>query len=426
MTTHINPETGEHGKCTASVRDCPYQKQGNELGIRTHFKTIKEAKLAGEQVKENIYGSFKTLDKDKKKNLATPDAAEITRIISDNEATAEELDSLPDSAFDLINFDKLSRKQNASTEFINRLLTTDAKLYTGLNSYLSNIAELPNCPKEIKRKIEELKSDRVLASRDATLTAQELKTLLNKDYSQYPKLLQEYKRDWVDTSVLPHDNLDEETKIAVLNGDNSSHREMILARHKADTPAYKDAVMEIARSIDDKKLQRFAHEALVNGKAATAEDLHEIANQAAENNDNFILGRIGIHQNTTPELLKAMSKSRSNFVKSMIAANNKTPDDVLIRLSNAKNSDIVESLIDNEKELPVKAQTNIAKNNLHNLLTMPMFARNDMNAAALDILADSSIAEIREEVKKHPKTSMKTLLRMNERERLYQADEDEV
>jgi len=63
MTTHINPETGEHGKCTATVKDCPYQKQGNKLGIETHFKTIKEAKVAGETIKENIYGSFASVNK---------------------------------------------------------------------------------------------------------------------------------------------------------------------------------------------------------------------------------------------------------------------------------------------------------------------------------------------------------------------------
>jgi len=40
MTIHVNPETGEHGKCTASIRDCPYQKKGNELGIKTHFETL--------------------------------------------------------------------------------------------------------------------------------------------------------------------------------------------------------------------------------------------------------------------------------------------------------------------------------------------------------------------------------------------------
>jgi len=63
MTTHINPETGEHGKCTATKKLCPYQKQGEELGIETHFRTVREAKIAGEHLKESMFGEFKTLDK---------------------------------------------------------------------------------------------------------------------------------------------------------------------------------------------------------------------------------------------------------------------------------------------------------------------------------------------------------------------------
>jgi len=63
MTIHINPETGEHGKCSATIKDCPYQKKGDELHVVTHFKTVGEAKTAGEHLKEKLYGSFSTVDK---------------------------------------------------------------------------------------------------------------------------------------------------------------------------------------------------------------------------------------------------------------------------------------------------------------------------------------------------------------------------
>jgi len=63
MTYHINPETGEHGKCTATKKSCPYQKQGEELGIITHFKTLKESKAAAENLKESLYGTFGTVNK---------------------------------------------------------------------------------------------------------------------------------------------------------------------------------------------------------------------------------------------------------------------------------------------------------------------------------------------------------------------------
>jgi len=63
MTTHINPATGEHGKCTATVKLCPYQNQGDLLGITTHFRTVKEAKLAGERLREESLGAFKTFNK---------------------------------------------------------------------------------------------------------------------------------------------------------------------------------------------------------------------------------------------------------------------------------------------------------------------------------------------------------------------------
>jgi len=85
MTIHINPETGEHGKCTATVKDCPYQKKGEDLDVVTHFRTVKEAISAGEELKELLYGSFGVVDKTDDVN--TNDAS----IVKQEELSPEEI-----------------------------------------------------------------------------------------------------------------------------------------------------------------------------------------------------------------------------------------------------------------------------------------------------------------------------------------------
>jgi len=87
MTTHINPETGEHGTCNAKIK-CPFQKKGEELGIVTHFNTVREAKAAGEKIQESLYGTFGTLDKNTPKPVAKKTVAKpkVITITSNQEA----------------------------------------------------------------------------------------------------------------------------------------------------------------------------------------------------------------------------------------------------------------------------------------------------------------------------------------------------
>jgi len=80
---HMNPETGETGKCDAKVQ-CPFQKVGDELGMTTHFKTLDEVNSAGESRKTELFGAFGVIDGDKSKSL----------VMSNKKLTSEELKML--------------------------------------------------------------------------------------------------------------------------------------------------------------------------------------------------------------------------------------------------------------------------------------------------------------------------------------------
>lgn len=54
---HINPETKEIGKCTASIQDCRYGATAQ------HYSTIQEAYEASEQMLQEEYGNFTNLAK---------------------------------------------------------------------------------------------------------------------------------------------------------------------------------------------------------------------------------------------------------------------------------------------------------------------------------------------------------------------------
>lgn len=58
---HVNPETGEVGDCTASIRDCKYSNGTNE----NHYATREEAEHAGQVVLQDKYGTFNQMKKSK-------------------------------------------------------------------------------------------------------------------------------------------------------------------------------------------------------------------------------------------------------------------------------------------------------------------------------------------------------------------------
>jgi len=99
MTIHINPETGEHGKCTATKKLCPYQKQGEALGIETHFRTVRDAKIAGEQVKESLYGSFASVDKVNESAISNNNGNSVDALTDEDIAENEKFIGLFEKAF---------------------------------------------------------------------------------------------------------------------------------------------------------------------------------------------------------------------------------------------------------------------------------------------------------------------------------------
>lgn len=80
---HINPETKEIGKCTASIQDCRYGATAH------HYSTIQEAYEASEQMLQEEYGNFSSIEKksfDKKDfTQRIPAGASLSVYIDEND-----------------------------------------------------------------------------------------------------------------------------------------------------------------------------------------------------------------------------------------------------------------------------------------------------------------------------------------------------
>jgi len=89
--SHINPETGEAGRCTAQW-NCPYAKLGKELNMETHFPTIKEARAVGEKIKEKMFGEFSVTVNGKQKSID-----DLIKLAKKDKLTTDELHELAKS-----------------------------------------------------------------------------------------------------------------------------------------------------------------------------------------------------------------------------------------------------------------------------------------------------------------------------------------
>lgn len=64
---HVNPESGEYGTCSASVRLCIYQSGSGE----NHFDTENEAKVAAEKILQSKYSQFSRRTKNDNRSKST-------------------------------------------------------------------------------------------------------------------------------------------------------------------------------------------------------------------------------------------------------------------------------------------------------------------------------------------------------------------
>jgi len=215
----------------------------------------------------------------------------------------------------------------------------------------------------------------------------------------------------------------------------------LLSNHPVKTQEYADTLKKLFNS-DKADVAHKAKMQYVESDFVQAEELFDMANKIAstdyDNPDNYsatdntqfyvkkemqkqydenLLVAICKNSKTTPQLLKKLSKNKSSWVKSIIAGNENTPQDVLLRYSTMSDRSGLISALGQNKKLPVEAQMNIAKNKSHKFWTLEKLLSNQsLDPAVIDYLADNGPKQLTATIKKHPRVSMKTLLKLSERE----------
>jgi len=545
-TYHINPETGETGKCEAKVRECPFQKQGNELGMTTHFPSLKQANVAGENLKEKMYGSFGVIDKDTDslegaRKLAEDKTVKLTaeelhKLISKNDSAIESslasrsdlnlqtvqdilssstppLETLcrnkdlpkggygalwnhitdarknmeflggfyasrfagflvanpstpPDVLENIIEYKHFTGVTDVDNLFNNphldaRLLdkiyeNAEANHWLRSGDYNIAIAENPktstetlrklatssmppintllaneNLPKDLKKEFTTWLDYNSKAGDMENTTSEELHEIVKANYGLLLKETGE-KLPIYDLirKALRNPNLGEDDFAkALIDLRSTDITEMMQARimrrehGKALTPKEINASIKYVKDSYDDSKNKAILRTVLNLDLST-EQIKELTEYSLANKTlDWVPGRILHNPNTSPEVLKRMSTNRQIVVKRAIAENANTPKDVLVKYSKMKNSRLLQSLCRNDN-LPVEVQLNIARtSNEENLyaVQLGLLEHPGIDTKTLDVLADSRIHGIVEKVKNHPKTSMKTLLRLSSEN----ADEDE-
>jgi len=439
MTTHINPETGEHGKCTAIKKDCPYQKKGDELGLSTHFKTVKEAKLAGEKIKEELYGQFGTVAGEG--NTSKNAEAELNELLQ-KKSIDQILNSVKTSpeVLKLIAKDKLKRDSGIANRAVLKPLlknrNTDAEtleIIAQQNLWAwerADIATHSNCPKEL---LDEMKEHEKLFKKVTSgATTEELDEILaidrNKEFPYMERFKWNFRYDDLRLNMSNSPNLSDNAMKQFLNSDYVLE-ESKLARITALAQQIKskktfDELYEDVTS-DDSAVKNFPEKLVTVTKSeyATPEQLQNLANLCSDKmnevapEDKFLiegsLANVAANKNTSKILLKRLSTSRLVDVKIGVAGNPNAPEDVLKRLSTLSSDRILFNLAENPSITP-KIQTDLFQKHVYlwrNLVKNP-----NLSPETLDVMADSKNKFIVDEVRKHPKTSMKTLLKLGERE----------
>jgi len=452
MTTHINPETGEHGKCTATIKDCPYQKKGDKLGITTHFNSVKEAIDAGEKVKETLYGQFASVKPVKKldekaaaaelRALIKEKDGNLTEVATDSNILPEVLDVfvkryvIKGDKFHKGNLVEVLKNPKLSTETL-RVLASKQHAYPWERE---NIINHQNCPADLKKEHAELTKLRTIA-RDKNATPEQLAEIMEMDKKKSFPFATEH--GWSEIESITKDaamngNLEYKYVKRFLNDPDAWFAYRVSDNHKLKSQKdFDDLYKDFNFLKDDEQAPDYLKQSIFSQRRnvmnmlskseyATPEQLQEIANIAVEDarkadDGKWVsirpLANVAENPNTSPILLKKLASSRYADVKKAVAKNSSTPEAALLKLANVKNSQVQQAFADNQ-QLPVKVQLALINNPDFPMRYQKILVQKNKNLdpEVLDILANSRLKEVRDLVRKHPKTSMKTLLKLSERD----------
>jgi len=407
MTYHINPDTGVHGKCTATVKDCPYQKQGIEQGITTHFSNAEEARSAGEKIIAEEYEQFEVMKKNNQDQMEKVQK-QMETMIAQSQAEMLEMEK------------KIQQAKTSQEQYEAERAFTD-KILDNFNSMFNFTEE--ETPKE-KQQADEI--DKIL-NQNKELTQEDFNKIMDnvnipksrpllssapRGEAQYNKLFEKLNPEKMPDMVINY----------LQNNLKTPHQQLLLQQVLWHSPV----------KLTSQQLRQIAEIGMITNSKYT----HE-----------FTLQQVCRNENTEPEILKKLSTNRYRDVKIAIAQNPNTPAEVLIKYSKMKNGLLLWDMAGNQN-LPVEAQINIAKysnaqaakykkdkpvdRTPHTEIvpgvgavvyqapeetdfTAELLLRNPkIDTQTLDELANSPLDKIVRLVKQHPKTSMKTILRIQE------------
>jgi len=324
---------------------------------------------------------------------------------------------------------QILKKPDLSEKMLLKIL--DEGLERDYPDVFKKVLEQKNLPKELKDKIKSLQ-DRTKLLDSEDITAKDLDEIIFYDASDDPNSIKKTMQQ-LKNKALAHENLSDDTAIKILQSDNPKEVNLVIDKHKVNSQEYADALLNITDlpikstsdvmdNIDRKQQARYRY---VSSNFASSEELFKIANDIVSNVQKpgnhhrtkwyveNTLRAIIHNQNSTPEMLKKLSKNRLSSVKEAIARNSKTPDDVLIRYSGMQNGNLLHDLSKNPK-LPVEAQINMVDGNINDSYLLSQLLDNpNISAEAIDKMVwRRAPKNLIEKIREHPKTSMKTLLKL--------------
>jgi len=324
-------------------------------------------------------------------------------------------DALNNIYFDLKRYDKLNGK------IIELFLKNKVRFYYDLKE----LANHPECPEDIKKEYDKFVKLAAL-TKDKKISAAELDNLLNAKYlkKELPiattnkwKPLYSMRRE-----ALSHGNLGDDTikRLVMEDGDNDDLWALANSQRIKSSKVFNEIYQDVLTNPKYAESEKTSVlRILAKSECATSEQLSQIANLCEDYRSyrfrEWALGSIARHKNTPPQLLKKLATHRLEDVKRAAADNPHTPTASLDRLATLKQGNIINALLKNPN-LSATGQMNLIKNpimdedGIKNLLK----ENSNLDPAVLDKLADYGDKEIVELVKQHPKTSMKTLLRLGE------------
>jgi len=346
----------------------------------------------------------------------------------------------------------LARHSASSVELISELVLDSRPDDTIVRN---KATDHPNCPPQLKKELMDLRNMNDIATYGKD--PQQIDDVLNADYAKlFPTAV---KNNWIETRVLlrqnalRNQNLSAETTLNILKNGTPEEKELIIKSSGGIKSREQHEIMQeilkenqnIADNDPDVMEQRKAkekirkvQEKLSKSTYAKPQELQELAEKMLKNGEIWQLNEICSNPETPPAVLKVLSKQvGGQKLKERIAENPNTPQDVLIRLSKLKSPDTLTALARNKK-LSQEVQLRLAEAKLNageerwvlrNLLGNPT-----INAETIDVIAKRPDLnrmgwrmnfDYIKEIKKHPKTSMKTLLMLAENYPDAEEDEEE-